>query len=210
MKIGIIGTGYMGQAVGRFLGRAGHEIFFGSSDAQRARDAAAGQPLAAGGGSYREAFDHGEVLALATSWRRTEDAIRSINDFEGKVLIDCTNPEGSDGLVVGHTTSGAESISEWANHARIVKAFNHVFGDLLDQAPIRNSDPPTLFFCGDDPDAKAVVAGLIESCGYHGVDAGRLATARYLEPLAMLMVSLAREQATPGGDLALRLLVRPK
>lgn len=149
-------------------------------------------------------------MALATSWVRTEDAVGSIADFEGKVLIDCTNPEGSDGLVVGHTTSGAEIISRWANNARIVKTFNHVFGDLLDQDPIGNGDPPTLFFCGDDPDAKAVVAGLIGSCGYHGVDAGPLAAARYLESLAMLMVSVAREQAVPGGDLALRLLVRPK
>lgn len=200
----------MGQAVGRFLGRAGHEIFFGAADAQRAREAAAGQPVAAGGGSYRDAFDHAEVLALTTSWPRTEAAVRSIADFEGKVLIDCTNPEGSDGLVVGETTSGAETISRWANNVRIVKAFNHVYGDLLDREPIGDGDPPTLFFCGDDPDAKAVVAGLIKGCGYHGVDAGPLAIARYLEPLSMLMVSLAREQAVPGGDLALRLLVRSK
>lgn len=208
MRIGIIGTGNMGRSIGQFLGKAGHEIFYGSSDAGRAQEAAARQTSAVGGGSYREAFDHGEALVLSTSWRRTEAAVRAVDDFGGKVLVDSTNPEGADGLVVGHTTSGAERIAEWAKNARIVKAFNHVYGDLLVHGAIENSDAPTLFYCGDDAEAKAVVAGLIEGAGFHGVDSGPLATARYLEPLSMLMVSLAREQATPGGGLALRLLVR--
>jgi len=208
MRIGIIGTGSMGRSMGRFLARGGHEIFFGAGDVARAREAAAQQPPAAGGGSYREAFDYGETLVLTTSWRRTEAAVRAIGDFGGKVLVDCTNPEGADGLVIGHTTSGAEQIAEWAKHARIVKAFNHVYGDLLARGALGDSEAPTLFYCGDDVDAKAVVAGLIEDGGYHGVDAGPLKTARYLEPLSMLMVSLAREQATPGGNLALRLLKR--
>lgn len=208
MNIGIIGTGNMGRSVGRFLGRAGHGIFYGARDGERAREVAAQEDSAVGGGSYREAFDHGEALVLTTSWGRTEAAVRAIEDFEGKVLIDATNPEGDDGFEVGNGSSGAEHIAEWARNVRIVKAFNHVYGDLLVHGGFANRDAPTLFYCGDDAEAKNVVAGLIEGSGFHGVDAGPLATARYLEPLSMLMVTLARVRATPGGDLALRLLVR--
>lgn len=209
MKIGLLGTGSMGGSVTRLLGRAGHPVFFGSSDPARAAEAARSQGVA-GGGTYREAVDFADVLILATGWGRAEAAVRAAGDLGGKVLIDCSNPEGKGGLVIGHTTSGAEQIATWAHNARVVKAFNHVYGQLFDLGSFGDGDAHTLFYCGDDDEAKSVVAALIREAGYDAVDAGQLKSARYLEPLAMLMVAIAQKQGRRGGDFALRLQVRPE
>jgi predicted dinucleotide-binding enzyme len=184
-------------------------MFFGSSDVDRAKEAARSQG-ASGGGVYKEAVEFGDVLVLSTSWSRTKSAVRQAGDFGGKVLIDITNPEESGALVVGQTTSGAEQVADWAQGARVVKAFNHVYGQLFDLGPFGKSGRHTLFYCGDDSHAKSVVAGLIRETGYGGVDAGPLMTARYLEPLAMLMVALAKEQGRRGGDFAIELQLRPE
>lgn len=111
--------------------------------------------------------------------------------------------------MIGHTTSGAEQVAAWAQNARVVKAFNHVYGELFDLGPFGAGEAHSLLYCGDDDEAKAVAASLIREAGYDAVDAGPLKSARYLEPLAMLMVAIAQKQGRRGGDFALRLQVRP-
>jgi len=194
----------------RLLSRSGHRVVVGSRDPARAR--ALGGPFgrAVEVASLADAAAGAEVMVLATLWADTEEVLAECGPLDGRVLVDCTNPEATSGraLVVGHTTSGAEMIATWAPGARVVKAFNHVYAEILDEGPRFGAATAAVFVCGDDPDARRVVAELAASCGFQTVDAGALATARSLEPLAMLMVELVRGQGRAPGGAAIGLLER--
>jgi predicted dinucleotide-binding enzyme len=206
--IGILGTGRMGRAVARILVRKGYPVYLGSRDAGRASDAAAA--LGAEGGTYAQAASRGEIVVIALEWETVPGALLvSAGPLRGKVVIDCTNPETTDGgLAVGHTTSGAEEIARACPGALVVKALNHIYAEVLDAGPHFGPQSVTAFLCGDDPSAKAAVTTLVGACGLQPVDAGPLQVARYLEPAAMLMVALVRRQGYPAGDVALALLRR--
>ena len=123
-------------------------------------------------------------------------------------MIDCTNPLKPDlsGLAIGHTTSAAEQVAVWAPGARVVKAFNTTGAENMSN-PQFGSERASMLICGDDPDAKAAVVGLAADAGFDVVDAGRLASARLLEPLAMLWIHLAYAQGL-GTGFAFKLLRR--
>jgi 8-hydroxy-5-deazaflavin:NADPH oxidoreductase len=210
MKVGVLGAGVMGAALGKYLAGLGRAVMFGSRTPEKAR----GLPRLSGFrnevGTYREAVAYGDLIVLATRWAHTREVVEESGPFYGKILLDCTNPETPDarGLVLGHTTSGAEEVAKWARGARVVKAFNHVYAELLDAGPRFYGGSATVFYCGDDAEAKACVARLAEEGGFDPVDAGPLRNARYLEPAAQLMVQLVRVQAMGPSDVALKLLRR--
>jgi len=210
MKIGIIGTGTMGGILGKLLVAKGHQVLFGSRQLERAEAFAHSVGPKASSGSYTEANQFGDVVLLVTAWQDTEAAIQAAGSLAGKILIDCTNPESDEayGLVVGHVTSGAEEIARWAKGARVVKAFNHVYGSMLEISPQFGSQTATVFYCGDDTEAKNVTASLISDLGLEPVDAGSLRNARQLEPLAQLAVQLAEVQELGGENIAFNLLRR--
>lgn len=210
MNIGIIGAGRVGGGLGRIWSRKGHRILFSYSRtlskledlAQECPDAAAGTPS--------EAVAQSEVLLLAVRWEQADDALAAAGPMEGKILIDCTNPLTPDlgGLAVGHTTSAAEEIAEKVPGARVVKAFNTAFADVYyAESRLLGSRMPTMLFCGDDGEAKSIVSRLIVESGFESVDAGPLRCARYLEPLAMLMIELGFNRGM-GTGIALSLLHR--
>src|SRR5262249_51769867 len=132
--------------------------------------------------------------------------------LRGKVLIDAVNPIllGADGLQrglqVGHNTSAAEHAARWAPGARVVKAFNTIGADNM-KDPRFGGERATMFYCGDDAEAKRVVGGLIEEVGFEPVDAGGLASARLLEPLAMMWIHLCFGMGL-GTGIAFRLMRR--
>jgi predicted dinucleotide-binding enzyme len=128
-------------------------------------------------------------------------------DLSGKIVVSCSLPMNAEDtkLVVAHTTSGAEELAKRAPGARIVLAFNTVPSEVLFGVfeARGNSTPPSLVYCGDDDDAKEVVAGLIRDAGFDPVDAGPLRIARYTEPFALLVGQLAYE-GDEGPELAYR------
>ena len=211
MKIGILGAGNMGGTLGRLWSELGHEICFGLRDfesdkAQRAR-AAMGKEVRCG--TAADAAEFAEVLLIAVPWSGTQSVISSIAPrLAGKVLIDCTNPIKPDlsGLAVGHTTSAAEEIEHWAPGARVVKAFNTVGANTLEDVQYGDHSA-SMFICGDDDDAKKLVAQLAGEIGFEVIDAGPLVEARYLEPLAMLWIHLAI-RGKFGSKIAVKLLRR--
>ena len=115
-----------------------------------------------------------------------------------KVLITCVSGLRPDfqgqtlGLPIELTSSVAEQIAQLAPGAKVVEAFNLTFVELL-QADSRQfgTERPSLLYCGDDADAKAIAAGLIEECGYDAIDAGGLIKARSIEALASIWVQTA-------------------
>ena len=175
MNIGILGAGNVGQALGKGWTAAGHEVKFGSR-----------QP-----GSVEEAIAFGDVVALATPWDATE-AVLGGRNLAGKILLDATNPiaPGLAGLTHGLNDSGAEQVSGWAPGVRVVKIFNTIGANMMTD-PVINGQAATMFYCGDDVEAKQVAAGLAGELGFEPVDAGPLPQARYVEPLAMLWITVA-------------------
>jgi NADPH-dependent F420 reductase len=209
MKISIIGTGNMGSGLGKQWAAKGHQVRFGSRDPQKARTLADSVGANASSGTYAEATEFGEAVLLAVPWRGVEESIARAGSFTDKILIDYTNPMTADymSLVVGHTSSGAEEIARLAAGAQVVKAFNHTYAQLIHSSPQFGAQNATVFYCGDDPAAKTIVANLISDIGFEPVDSGPLQNARYLEPLAEHMVQLAYALGM-GTDQALKLIRR--
>jgi predicted dinucleotide-binding enzyme len=210
MKIGIIGSGNVGSALGKIWGKNGHEIRFSSRNPEKLKALAESIGKNASYSLPVEAAKFGEVIALAVPWGQAEDAIKSAGSLEGKILIDCTNPLKPDysGLAVGGTTSAAEEVARLAPGAKVIKAFHTTFAALMQsESRMFGSINPTGFYCGDDAAAKAVVANLIQETGLEPLDVGPLANARYLEPLAMLMINLGFAQKM-GTNIAIKLLRR--
>jgi len=210
MNIGIIGSGNVGGALGTRWAKGGHHVIFGSRDP----GAAGMKQLLAKAGSnasaakLADAAKSGDVLLLAMPWPVTKEAVQGLGDLTGKVLIDAVNPLLPDlsGLVLGTTTSAAEQVASWARGAKVVKAFNTVGSNIMEN-PVFGQDKPVLFFCGDDAGAKGKVKQLADELGFEGVDAGPLTQARLLEPLALLWISLAFK-AGLGREIAFKLLRR--
>jgi predicted dinucleotide-binding enzyme len=210
MKIGIIGSGNMGSGLGKLFAGKGHSVFFSSRNTDIAVEVAKAVGDAAQGGTVAEAVKFGEAILVATPWSSTPDAIKSAGTLEGKIIIDCTNPLEPDlsGLTLGFSTSAAEEIAKLAPGSRIVKAFNTVFAEIYhSRSRLFGSRTPTMFYCGDDTDAKTIVKKLIFEVGFEPIDAGPLTSARYLEPLAMLVIQLGYGQKM-GTNFSISLMHR--
>ena len=211
MNLAIIGTGNVGAALGRRWAEGGHRVVFGTRDpsSEKVRELVAGTGGRAVAVAQGAAVAGAEVVVLATPWTATEAIVGSLGDLAGKIVIDCTNPLTPDlsGLVVGPDTSGGEEVARWAAGARVVKTFNTTgSGNMSD--PAYGSEKLAMFLCGDDAEAKAAVAGLIEELGFEAVDAGPLTRSRQLEQLAVLWIALAYQQGL-GLDFGLALIRRP-
>ena len=191
MQIAIIGAGNVGQALGRGWTKAGHAIVFGIPDPTPAKYpglAAAQLKLPSA------AIDGAEAIVLATPWEKTEAAVASLGDLRGKLVIDCANPltmtpKGL-GLALGFERSAGERVAEWAKGASVFKTLNQTGADNMDRAE-SFAVKPAMFVAGDDEAKKPVVMQLLRDLGFEPIDAGPLANARLLEPLAMLWIDQA-------------------
>lgn len=194
MKIAIIGTGHVGSAIAHGLARKGHTVILGA----RNPGAEGVTRLAAETGATtmlpRAAAEAAEVILLALPWAAATAAIADLGPLPGKVVIDCMNPlgvvDGALGLMIGHTTSGAEVVQSLLPQARVVKTLNQVGAEIMArnaQLPHR----PVQFIAGNDGAAKVVVADLLRDLGFDPLDAGDLTKARLLEPFAMVWINQA-------------------
>lgn len=191
MKIGIIGAGNIGGALGRQWQARGHDIMYGVRGDRTAPGRA---------GTVAEAAAHGDVVVLAVPWSAADDVVREAGDLAGKVLVDCTNLGGDD------TGSGAEKIARWARGAHVVKCFNQAGWESLEQ-PEYGDHRAVMFAAGDDAGAKQTVMQLGQEIGLDMVDAGPLTNAALLEALAALWIDLAFRRGL-GRDFAFSLLRR--
>jgi NADPH-dependent F420 reductase len=209
MKITVIGTGNVGSVLGSRWAEQGHQVIFGTRDphSDKIQKLLAEAGPNAGAAQIGEAITGSEVVVLATPWPAVQEIVEGTQEWGDRIIIDCTNPIGPGlGLVVGHTTSGAEQVAAWARSHRVVKAFNTTGAENMAD-PSYQSQPITMFICSDDSEAKAAVARLAEELGFEVADTGKLAMARYLEPLAMVWINLAIVQKQ-GRDMAFKLVRR--
>jgi 8-hydroxy-5-deazaflavin:NADPH oxidoreductase len=192
MAIGIIGAGNVGMALAKAFVAKGETVVFGVPDP--AKYAAA---VAALGPSARvvptvQAIASSDLVILAVPFAAADAVARSVPDWQGRILVDATNPlaPGLAGLSVGTTTSGAEEIAKAAQGARVVKAFNTTGAENMEDSGYPGG---SVFMpvCGDDAAARARVIALATLIGFDAVDCGGLAAARYLEPFAMTWIHMA-------------------
>ena len=189
MKVAIIGTGNMGTELAATLASSGHEVSIGARDLVKAAALADEVGHDAIGGGIAAAAKLADVVILALPFGAAADAIKQAGDLADKVLVDISNPISPDykELVIGHTTSAAEEIQKLAPQARVIKAFNTIFAQLL--APeSRTGKILQVFVAGDDAAAKASVSELAKSVGFEAVDAGPLTNSRYLEPIGEMNI----------------------
>ncbi len=209
MKIAVLGTGNMGSGLGKRWAEKGHSVRFGSRDPAKAKELASSVGHNASAASVAEAAKFGDAVLLAVPWSGVADTLAAAGSLKGKLLIDCTNPLTPDfmDLVVGHTTSGAEEVAKLTPSAKVVKAFNTIFAQIVHSSAAFGPERATVFYCGDDAAAKSTVARLIDEIGFEPVDAGPLKNARYVEPLAELMIQMAYALGT-GPMQAVKLMRR--
>lgn len=196
MKAGILGTGDVGRSLASGLAGIGYEVKIGTRDPKSEKSLEIQKKLgnAASVVTFAEAAAFGDIVIIATLWSGTENALQlsGKNNFNGKVVIDATNPlDFSQGmpprLTHGHTDSGGEQVQRWLPDARVVKAFNMV-GHAFMINPKFPGGPPDMFFCGNDDGARSIVFDLLNKLGWSAIDIGGIEGARLLEPLCILWV----------------------
>lgn len=208
MKIGILGTGDVGKALGRGFLALGHDVRLGAREATNpkaaafAEEAAGVQPVAgvaaagrASTGTFADAARFGEVVVLATLGAANANVIAAAgpDNLAGKLLLDTTNPlDFSAGmpprLSRAGDDSGGEEVQRLAPAARVVKVFNTV-GNALMFRPELPGGPPDMFIAGDDAAAKRQTVELLRDFGWPVVhDLGGIVSSRYLEAMCLVWV----------------------
>ena len=198
MKIGIIGTGNMGAALGKLWAQAGHQVIFSySRDEAKLNAIAKSAGETAKAGTLQEAAQS-DVILIAVWLPVLQEVIQTTGSLDGKIIITCISGLQPDftGQTIGLATelkiSVAEMVQQLAPHANVVEAFNITFAEIIaSESRQFGINQPSVFYCGNDSAAKKIVAGLVEECGYEAVDAGALIVARSLETLATAWVQFS-------------------
>ncbi|MEI7813309.1 MAG: NAD(P)-binding domain-containing protein [Coriobacteriia bacterium] len=188
MRIGIIGSGNVGSSLANGLVRHGHDVMLGTRDLAKPAvlefvDASDGRGRA---GTYSEAARFGDIVITAYPGSLVEETVVAIGpeNLAGRLVIDTANPiarvDGEVRAAYGDDDSAAEVLQRAVPTSRVVKAYNTVWANrMVDPDP--NDGPTTMRIAGDDADAKAEVAELLESTGWKVDDVGDLTHARELE-----------------------------
>jgi len=181
MRIGVLGAGRIGGNAARLLARAGHEVLVSFSRDPQKLEALAAE-IGGRAGTPREAVAFGEVVMLSVSWTLIDDVLAQAGPLDGRIVIDTTNQFGRAGWEDLGKRTAAEVNDARMPGARYTKAFNTLTAGFQAQAAGRTGrDRVVMFLCGDDEEAKRVVAGLIEDAGFTPVDIGGVADAAPME-----------------------------
>lgn len=184
MKIGIIGSGNMGRSIGILWAERGHEVFFGSRDAEKGQAIAEFAGHGAKGGTNDEAAAFSEVIFYGV--RELPSKVFSSTDvLANKILIDCNNSPIPDGFAYDPIQEAiAEQFAADVPHAHVVKAFNTFAQEVFELSPEPlKQHQVSCFICGNNNQAKQTVSNLAEEIGFNPVDCGELHRARLVEGL---------------------------
>jgi hypothetical protein len=190
MQIAILGSGHVGQTLAEGLRACGHAVTIASRTGDKLAEfvARTGIPER----SFAAAAAGAEVVVLAVKGDVAEALVRAVApQLAGKVVLDTTNPIAGPpvGGVLPYFTGPGDSLLERLQAAvpegRFVKGFNSVGAGLMVQPALRGGRP-SMFICGDDPAAKAVVAGLCGDLGWQAEDVGSRAAGGPVEALCQL------------------------
>jgi predicted dinucleotide-binding enzyme len=191
-KIGVIGSGIVGQTLANGLHQHGYGVMLGTNTPSK-RDQLAAKTLAPIG-SFEETATFGDIVVLATKGAAAEAAIDAAgpDHLRGKTVIDTTNPIADappvNGVLKFFTTlddSLMERLQRRVPDARFVKAFSCV-GNARMVNPDFKGTRPTMFICGNEAAAKSEVSAILDQFGWEVADMGLVEAARAIEPLCIL------------------------
>lgn len=191
MTVAIIGAGNMGKGLAKRLAAAGEKVVLGARDPKKATEIAHAIGKGVVGTAPYAAASSADMVIVAVPYPALQEALKETGDLAGKTIVSIVNAVGPNlSMALPSTTSVAEEIQKLLPQAKVVVAFNTVFAPLLD-LKYEGLKPPQVFYAGDDADAKAKVATLIEKIGLEPYDAGPLENARQVEAMANLAIRLA-------------------
>jgi len=185
VKIAIIGTGNVAKNLGKALSKK-HEVVFGSRNPEMAK-----VDINAKVTNIEDAAAQGDIIILAIPYKASDEILQKIKDkARNKVVIDVMNAlDENFEWAKGFNESVAEEVAKKLENTKVVKAFNTVFAENMSKGKI-GREKLTLLVAGDDEEAKRVVMDLGKEIGFIPVDVGNLKMARYLEPMALLLINL--------------------
>jgi predicted dinucleotide-binding enzyme len=193
-KIGIVGSGIVGQTLAKGFIAHGHDVVVGTNTASKQAELRTRIGPNGGVGSFEDAARFGDVVVLAVKGSAAEAALRAAGpaNLRGKTVIDTTNPIADlppvNGVLRFFTTldeSLMERLQKLAPDAHFVKSFSCI-GNALMVNPDFGGVAPTMFICGNHEGAKQEVAAILDRFGFEVADMGKVEAARAIEPLCML------------------------
>ncbi len=194
MKIGVLGSGQVGQVLADGLLKHGHEVMRGSREPAKLGEWKEKAGARARTGTFAEAAAFGELVVLAVKGGAAESAVALCGrGLDGKTVVDATNPiadappkDGVLAFFTGPNESLMERLQQKAPAARFVKAFSCVGNARMVNPEFAGGVRPTMFICGDDAGAKRQVGELLDRFGWETEDMGTATAARAIEPLCVL------------------------
>ena len=185
MKFGTIGAGTVALAFARQALAAGHQVVL---SCRHGPESLAGKVAELGDGASAATVEKAaslDYVLFVVPWPNVEDALRGLPTWNGRVLIDATNPFSvySPKLVLADLgdRGASEVVAALAPSARVVKAFNSIITDRFNEGPSKNGGRRVIFVSGDDSEPKEFIKGLIESFGFEPIDLGGLVTGGRLQ-----------------------------
>jgi predicted dinucleotide-binding enzyme len=191
-KVGVLGSGPVGRVLTAGFKQHGYDARIASRTPEKLSAFAESAEIIAG--TFREVAAWAEALVLAVAGRAAISAMdeAGLDRLRGKLVMDTTNPIDSappeDGVLRYFTspnTSLMEMLQDHCPEARFVKVFNSV-GNTRMVNPSYAGGRPTMFYCGNDAAAKALVARVLDQFGWEAADMGTAKAARAIEPLCQL------------------------
>lgn len=212
MKIGILGTGTVGESIASALVEKGFDVMMGSrtQNNKKAAEWVAQANEHASQGNFNDAAAFGDMLFLCLNGANAMQAINTIDkeNLTGKIVVDITNPlDFTKGLPpqivegLGNSNSLGEEIQKAMPESKVVKTLNTVNYKLMVDAREVNKADHNLFMCGDDADAKNKVRKFLADHFYWKadriIDLGGIESARAIEAIVPFWVLVYRSLGTP-------------
>jgi 8-hydroxy-5-deazaflavin:NADPH oxidoreductase len=188
--IGIVGAGGIGQAFAGQVAKAGYDVVVSNSRGPESLATVVSQIGSRAKAGTREEAAQADVVVVAVRWLQVPSALSGLPGWNGRILIDATNPIIEPGFRLAELGGGSSSevVASHAPGARVVKVANTLPRALLASDPEEAGGHRVLFMSGDDPSAKAEVSGILQKAKFATIDLGSLASG-------------GRLQQVPGGLL---------
>ena len=193
-KIGVLGSGVVGESLANGFLKLGYEVIRGSRDPNKLKDWKSRSGKSALTGNFRECAEYGEIIVLAVKGTAAESVLEQcgISRLNGKTIIDATNPIADEPPVNGVlrffteiNLSLMERLQKKASAANFVKAFSCVGSGFMVNPQFKEGKP-TMFICGNNENAKSSVKEILTLFGWETEDMGKVEAARAIEPLCIL------------------------
>lgn len=193
-KIGVLGSGVVGQTLANGFLKYGAEVKIGTRDPSKLKDWLSKAGASASVGTFAEAASFGEILVLCSKGNIASEVLKlaGIDSLNGKTIIDTTNPISEEAPVNGvlkfftsYNESLMEQLQKQAPKAHFVKCFSSV-GSTLMVDPKLKDGKPSMFICGNEDSSKKIVSDILNTFGWDTEDMGKVEAARAIEPLCIL------------------------